>query len=356
MRTYRGVVCEKKNKYTVFLTDKGDFLRGIPIGETPDIGDEVDFHPVFSPALLGGKVKQRFAGAVIIAAMLLLSIVASLIPMNDKVMAYVQLETGMALEFGVNQAGKVITLRYLNDTPIEHGKKLDDWKGHPISKVLDAAVTELSAETNGVQVSITTIFPNAKKQHRVQRIVGSAVQEVRSANKELTIEIGESSEEERVMADQHEMSVHKFKDSQQVSPQNEKKPSTEVDQDKKTNSGNQHRGQDELKKPDKQSVPTAPSDKKSNGNEKPKDSNELKDPKLKKTDTKPNKEQDEKFKYSPAEKGKSTNHEPDGKNSNKGNQNPASKQLKENKNQQKQPGTANDHGKQAHPIAGNDGK
>ena len=46
MRTYRGIVCEKKNKYTVFLTDKGDFLRGIPIGKTPDIGDEVDFHPV----------------------------------------------------------------------------------------------------------------------------------------------------------------------------------------------------------------------------------------------------------------------------------------------------------------------
>ena len=125
-----------------------------------------------------------------IAAMLLFSIVASLIPMNDKVMAYVQLETDTALEFGVNQTGKVITLRYLNETPAEPGNSLADWKGHPIRKVLDTAVKELSAETNGVQVNITTIFPNAKSQHKVQGIVGSAVREVRSANKELTLEIG----------------------------------------------------------------------------------------------------------------------------------------------------------------------
>src|SRR4051794_36090121 len=109
MRTYRGVVCEQKKKYTVFLTEKGDFLRGIPIGETADIGDEVDFHLVFTPPLLSGKVKPRFVGVVMIAAVLLFSIVASLIPMNNEVMAYVQLETGTAVELGVDQTGKVIT-------------------------------------------------------------------------------------------------------------------------------------------------------------------------------------------------------------------------------------------------------
>ncbi|WP_342506648.1 anti-sigma factor domain-containing protein [Sporosarcina sp. FSL K6-2383] len=348
MRTYRGVVCEKKNKYTVFLTDKGDFLRGIPIGKTPDIGEEVDFHPVFTPALFGMKVKPRFAGAVMIAAMLLLAIVASLFPMNDKVMAYVQLENGMALEFGVNQAGEVITLRYLNDKPIEHEKKLGDWKGQPISTVLDTAVTELSAENN---VIITTIFPNAKNQQKVQGIVESAVREVRNANQELTIEIGEGTAEERVKANQHEMSIHKFKASQQGTPMNEKKPSTEINDDK-TNSGNQQKGQDELKKPDKQSVPSAPADKKNNGNEERKDSNELKDPKLKKPDTKPKNEQDEKLKHSPTEKEKLSNPASENKNSNNGNQNPASKQPKENQNPQKQ----NGYGNQAPPAVGNSEK
>ena len=211
MRTYRGIVCEKKNKYTVFLTEKGDFLRGIPIGETPDIGDEVDFHLVSTPSLLSGKVKPRFVGAVMIAAVLLFSIVASLIPMNDKVMAYVQLETDTALELGVNQKGKVISLRYLNETLAEPGNSLVEWKGYPIRIVLDTAVKELSAGTSGGQVIITTIFLNAKSQHKVQKVVGSAVREVRSANNEMTLEIAESTAEERMMANKHEMSIHKLK-------------------------------------------------------------------------------------------------------------------------------------------------
>ena len=178
MRTYRGIVCDKKNKYTVFLTDKGDFLRGIPICETPDIGDEVDFQLVSTPSLFSRKVKPRFVGAVMFATVLLFSIVASLIPMNDKVMAYVQLETDSALELGVNQKGKVISLRYLNETLAEPGNSLVEWKGYPIRIVLDTAVKEVSAGTSGVQVIITTIFPNAKSQHKVQGIVGSAVREV----------------------------------------------------------------------------------------------------------------------------------------------------------------------------------
>lgn len=349
MRTYRGVVCEKKNKYTVFLTEKGEFLRGIPIGKTPDIGDEVDFHLVFTPALFGVKVKPRFAGTVMIAAMLLLAIVASLIPMNDKVMAYVQLENGMALEFGVNQAGEVITLRYLNDKPIEHEDKLDDWKGHPISTVLNAAVTELSAENNGVQVIITTIFPDAKNQQKVQGIVGSAVREVRNANQEMTIEIGDSTAEERVKANQHEMSIHKFKASQQGPPMNEKKPSTEINDDK-TNSGNQQKGQDELENSDKQSVPAVPSNQNNNRNENLKNSNKPNDSKLKEPNTKPNKGQDKKFNPSPTEKEKLSNPASENKNSNKGNQNPASKQPKGNQNPQKQ------NGNQAPPAVENSKK
>ncbi len=356
MRTYRGIVCEKKNKYSVFLTDKGDFLRGIPIGETPDIGDEVDFQLVSASPLLSRKVRPRFVGAVMIAAVLLFSIVASLIPMNDKVMAYVQLETDSALELGVNQKGKVISLRYLNETLAEPRNSLVEWKGHPIHIVLDTAVKELSADTSDVKVIIITIFPNAKSQHKVQGIVGSAVQEVRCAHKELTWEITESTAEERVMANENEMSIHKFKVSQQGSPMNEKTPSKEVDYDKKTNSVNPQREKDTHKNLDKQSVPTVPSNQKNNGDENTKESNELKNSKMRQPETKPNKEQDEKLKHAPDEKGKSTYPAPENKKANEGNQNPASKQPKENINQQKQPGTDNSHGSQERPIVGNGGK
>lgn len=353
MRTYRGIVCDKKNKYTVFLTDKGDFLRGIPIGETPDIGDEVDFQLVSTPSLFSRKVKPRFVGAVMIAAVLLFSIVASLIPMNDKVMAYVQLETDLALELGVNQKGKVISLRYLNETLAEPENSLAEWKGYPIRIVLDTAVKELSTGTSGVQVIITTIFPNAKSQHKVQGIVGSAVREVRSAHKELAWEVADSTAEERAMANKHEMSIHKFKVSQQGPPMNEEKPSTEIDPHKKTNTMNQQREKDTHKNPGLQSEPTLPSNQKNNVNEKSKESNELNEPKLKQPETKSNKLQEEKFKYSPAEKGKLTNPAPKNSNPNNENQKPVPKHPKGNPNQQKLPETGNSHGKQERPLVGN---
>lgn len=350
MRTYRGIVCDKKNKYTVFLTNKGDFLRGIPIGETPEIGDEVDFQLVSTPSTFSRRVKPRFVGAVMIAAVLLFSIVASLIPMNDKVMAYVQLETDSALEFGVNQKGKVISLRYLNETLAEPGNSLVEWKGHPIQKVLDNAVKELSADTSGVKVIITTIFPNAKSQHKVQGIVGSAVREVRSAHNELTWGVADSTAEERAMANRHKMSIHKFKVSQQGPPVNEKKPSTGVDHHNKENTINQQREKDVHKNPDKQSIPTLPSN---HGDESRKELIERIDPKLKQPETKSNKGQEEKYKHSPAEKDKLAKPAPENSNPNNENQKPTSKQPKGNPNQQKLTETGNSHGKQERPLVGN---
>ena len=346
----------KKNKYTVFLTDKGDFLRGVPIGKTPDIGDEVDFRLVSSPSLFSRKVKPRFVGAVMIAAVLLFSIVASLIPIDDKVLAYVQLETDSALELGVNQKGKVISLRYLNETLAEPGNSHLDWKGHPIHIVLDTAVKELTADSSDVKVIITTIFPKAKSQHKVQGIVGSAVREVRSAHKELTWEVAESTAEERVMANKQEISIHKFKVSQQVPLMKEKKPSTEVDHYKKTNKINQHIEKDVHINLDKQSIPTLPSNQKNNGDESRKGSIERKDSKLKQPETKSNKGQEENFKYSPEEREKSAKPASENSNTNNGNQKPTSKQAEGNLNQQKQPGTTDRHVKQERPLVGNDGK
>lgn len=345
MRTYRGIVCEKKNKYTVFLTDKGDFLRGIPIGETPDIGQEADFHLVSTPALRRSKVKPRFVGAVMIAAVLLFSIVASLIPMNDKVMAYVQLETDTALEFGVNQKGKVITLRYLNEMLAEPGNSLVEWKGHPIGIVLDTAIGELSVGTSGREVIITTIYLNDKSESKVQKVVGNAVREVRSAHQAITWEIADSTAEERRLANKHEMSIHKFKANHQGSSVNEKNPATEVDRDGGINSENQQEEKDAHETLDKQSIPTVPPNQKNNENETPKELNELKDSKSSQPETKSNKGQEEKFKHSPTEKEKLSHPASENKNFNKGNQKPTSKQPKENPNQKKQQGTDNGRGK-----------
>lgn len=340
MRTYRGVVFEIDKKYTVFLTEKGEFLRGIPIGETPNIGDEVDFHLMKTAPLLSGKGKARFVSAVMIAAVLLISIIASLIPMNNEVMAYVQLETDTAVELGVNQTGKVIVIRYLNDLSVEPEDSLDRWKGDSISKVLDTALKKLSTKDSGEQVNITIIYENSKKQSKVQKVIGSAIRELQDTNKELTVEIGESTAEERIMANQHEMSVNKFQKSQQVSPKNELKSSSKID-DKMNNPINELEKKDTHIKSTKESIHIVPFNEKGNGNGNEKESSGQKNQKSNGMGEKPERNQNEKTNNSPIEKGNSNNPEPTSENSNKGNQSPTSNQPKENKIQQEQPKNAN---------------
>ncbi|WP_339263652.1 anti-sigma factor domain-containing protein [Solibacillus sp. FSL W7-1472] len=333
MRTYRGVVFEIEKKYTVFLTEKGEFLRGIPIGGPPNIGDEVDFHLINTPSLFSGRVKPRLCGTVMIAAVLLLSIVASLIPMGDEVMAYVQLESDTAMELGINELGEVIVLRYLNGTSVETKKSPDHWIGDSISNVLDTALKKLTAKGISEQVNITIIYENSKNQQKVQKIVGNAVRDVQSANKELTMKIGESTAEERAMANMQEMSVYKFKESQQVNPAKEIKPSSEIDEDRKNNPANEQR---EMETPiNKEPISSVPANEKVNRNENAKESSGNKVQKSNGTVEKPIMEQKEKTKETPVEKGKSSHPEPGNGNSNKG-QSPAPQQPKENKNEQKQ--------------------
>jgi len=357
MQIHRGIVCEMKKKHTVFLTEKGEFLRGNPIGETPDIGDEVDFYLISTPSLHSRKVKPRFVGAVMIAAVLLFSIVASLIPMNEKVMAYIQLETDTAVELGVNQMGKVISLRYLNETLGEPENRLDKWIGQPIGTVLDFAVKELPTGKSAMKVIITTIFPNAKSQQKMQEVVGSAVREVRGVHGELNWEIAESTAEERVAANKHKMSIHKFKVIQQGAPVNKKKPSVEIEHPKQTNPVNQQKDKDAEKNPQKKSVPIVPANQKNTGNEKSKNLEEPKKPIPRHPHPEPrlNKEQGENSKHSSKEQVKSI---PASKSKvpDKGNQNSAQKMSKENSNQKKQPETDKSNAENARPVVGNDGK
>jgi len=247
MRTYRGIVCEKKTKYMVFLTEKGEFLRGIPIGNSPEIGEEADFTLATSSFISGGKVKPRFVAAVVVAAVLLFFIVSSLSPLNDKVMAYVQLEAGTAMEFGVNRKGNVISLRYLNEMPNE-GNLLSEWKGHPLLVVLDRAVLELSVYDNPIVV--TTIYPAVDKELETRQVIEEAVQEVRGKHDELNWDISESTPKERTVANEEKMSIHQFKSTKNENPLNGKQPAGEKEQIKKPS-----KQKDGVHKPKKEFVP-----------------------------------------------------------------------------------------------------
>ncbi|WP_432361147.1 anti-sigma factor domain-containing protein [Sporosarcina sp. UB5] len=256
MRTNRGIVCEKKNNYMVFLTEKGEFVRGVPIGDPPEVGEEAYFRPVASPFIAGRKAKPKFVAAVLVAVALLFFIVSSWSPMNEKVMAYVQLDGDTAMEFGVDGKGNVISLRYLNETA-NMPNHLSEWKDHPIRDVLDMAILKSSVPDKGIV--ITTIYPNRDSEPKTSQMIGAAVQEVRGKHDELNLQIAESTPEERKVANKQKMSIHQFKSTKDEKSFNEKQPAGKRNPIEEKPVQEQ---KDDLQKPKKEIVPTTPSQEK----------------------------------------------------------------------------------------------
>lgn len=248
MRTYRGVVCEKKTTYMVFLTEKGEFLRGVPVGNPPEVGEEAEFTPVSPSFIARGKAKPRFVGAVLVAAAVLFFMVSSLGSLNEKVMAYVQLDAGTAMEFGVDRKGNVISLRYLNETRNERDL-LSGWKGHPILDVLGEAILEVPAPDK--EITITTIYPTRESERGTRQMIGDAVQEVSVKHDELDWNVSESTPEERKVANKKKMSIHQFKSAHKEKSLNEKHPADKKDPSEKKPV------QEQMQKPKNEIVPPA---------------------------------------------------------------------------------------------------
>lgn len=207
MRTYKGIVCEKKTKYMIFLTKDGKFLRGVPIISNPEIGQEVEFRLMGVTTLNRKWTKPSFLAPVIVAAMFLLFVIASFIPNPGTALAYVQLDANDSVELGVDQEGLVVTLRSLNDTaPI----MLEDWEGNPVDIVLSNIVKQLSPLAK--EIAITTIYENNKDSSDMKEIIEVAVEEVQSEHTEKVWIVNESTIEEREEADKHDKSIQKLKE------------------------------------------------------------------------------------------------------------------------------------------------
>lgn len=224
MRTHRGIVCEITNEYMVFLTDRGEFLRGLPISGTPGIGVEAEFHPI--PLRKSPRRKMgRFVGAALVAALFFMFIAASLISPQEEVMAYVQLEANTSLELGVDKEGRVVSLRYLNDPP-QLPEEWDD-SSLSISEALEHVGKRMSSDLNA-EILVTTILMNTRHGQQTDEIIKNAVREMKSSYKNLNWEVANSSIEERELANQKQMSIQRFKKSEQAPPLLDKKPSTEI--------------------------------------------------------------------------------------------------------------------------------
>ncbi|MFS0577104.1 hypothetical protein AB1K83_15810 [Sporosarcina sp. 179-K 3D1 HS] len=328
-RIHRGIVCEKKSKYTVFLTNQGDFLRGIPIGTTPKIGEESEFHLISTATSPLRKGKLRFVGAALVAALFFLFIVASLISPDDEVMAYVQLETDNAMELGVNEEGEVISLRYLDDT----SDATDEWgkKSVPIRDVLDQ-VAKSTSSLGEKQIIATTIIVNQESGHQAKKVIGSALHDMQTTHKDLKWKVGESTVEERELANQKGMSIQKFNKNEQAPSRKEKKPSSEMGPPQKSESVP---SQQQTESPKSKTGSTIPINGKHHGKETQQKPNERIENKSEKAVTAPkhpgNSGQGKKEKQTPAPKEKPETPGSEKKSENGKRQNPASDKDQDSK-------------------------
>lgn len=181
MRTYRGIVCEKINSEMIFMTNKGEFLRGIPLVENPEIGDEVEFRVVVTTPLRVKRMKPYIIGPALVVAMLLIFLVASLVPQTTKANAFVKLSGKDSIELGVNEKGNVVSVHFSKN---EESIKTDNWKGKPIEIVLSKALKEVAS--NHEEIVITTEYKE-ENQSELKQQIEQAVRDVRHAQSEKSI-------------------------------------------------------------------------------------------------------------------------------------------------------------------------
>ncbi|MDN4492636.1 anti-sigma factor domain-containing protein [Ureibacillus aquaedulcis] len=154
MEKIRGIVCEKHKNHIIFLTQNGQFLKGIPLIADPEIGEEVDFYlkPNSLPANSNRFIYYKL-GPALMAAILCIVIAAGLLLPETSVAAYIHLNGNHPVEIGVDAKGKVISAEAHSK---DRGIDIKDVEGLPIETALDKIVNDMS--TKDAEVSITAEY------------------------------------------------------------------------------------------------------------------------------------------------------------------------------------------------------
>jgi len=169
MRKCRGIVCEKKATYSIFLTEDGEFLRGTPLIADVQIGEEVEFH-LIAAAKPSNRTKPIFIAPALVAAVLLLFLVASWFPQTTTAYAYINVEGDSTIEIGVDEKGNVISFHSTTEV-------IKDWEGQSIALVLAKAVEQVS--TDQKELVVTTVYEKEDKP-KTNKQIEKAVKKAKS--------------------------------------------------------------------------------------------------------------------------------------------------------------------------------
>jgi len=274
MRTYRGIVCEKYENYIIFITQDGEFHKGIPLGADPDIGEEVDFStlPISLPARKK-KVIYRLT-PVVLAALFFISIVAfNLLPEKQAAAAYIQLNGAHSIEIGIDNNGNVVSI----ENKKEEQFNLKNIEGQPIGTALDRVMNEIYKDVE--ELSITTKYTNeslSELKQQVENVVIEVQENFTKTNSNPKDSAPkENSNNKSLEKEDTKLDNSKEADEQEIAPQtlpnngvNQKSTHSSSEENSNSNSGIEHKKiQESLNPSQKHENINPPVEKSKNGNQ-----------------------------------------------------------------------------------------
>lgn len=159
MMTHYGIVMDVKEDYAIFLTEDGEFMKGIPDSDA-EVGEYAHFTEYKPPFKL--TKSPALAPILAIAATMVLTFGASFSNVPEAY-AFVELENGERIELGIDEEGTVIYVEGVED---------HSWEDKALSKVLVEIVQEKP------QAKITYDKP---RDGAIERRITTAIEEAEEA-------------------------------------------------------------------------------------------------------------------------------------------------------------------------------
>lgn len=158
MMTHFGIVMDVKEDYAIFLTEDGEFMKGIPATDA-EVGEYAHFTEYKPPFKL--TKSPALAPILAIAATMVLIFGASFSNVPEAY-AFVELENGERIELGIDDEGTVIYVE---------GVENHSWEDKALSQVLveivqekpQAKITYDKPRDGAIERHLTTAIKEAEK-------------------------------------------------------------------------------------------------------------------------------------------------------------------------------------------------
>ena len=222
MNKQKGIVFENTSSYSIFLTDDGRFLKGIP-DSVSEVGEEVSFRPYVEMVAFKKPKRTAYMAPLIAAVAIVFMFFSVLLPSQSKVSAYVQMDFNPSVELGIDRKGDVQVFRGLNEDGVALKRDISFWKGKSLTWVMSKIVNESNVSfEDESQFGITTIISENQNQVALEKIITTAVTRttVKVAPEKITI--NQATIEERLQANEKGVSVETYKESQEKVKKKEK--------------------------------------------------------------------------------------------------------------------------------------